>query len=133
MPKNIVCINSTWFYTQHQELCLVTVRVMKDRRWSSKTSPKPKLLMPRGTVQAGTFTATATFSNDELIHRYCTKPVHQDLCQLDTEHLWAIKCRNFIFICTMKAYGSSLGHVGYRYPLREGDTKTGNKRLSRTQ
>ena len=32
------------------------------------------------------------FSNSELARGNCTKPVREDIRQLDTERLWAIRC-----------------------------------------
>lgn len=34
------------------------------------------------------------FSPEELQHGNCTKSAREDIMQLDTERLWAIKCKN---------------------------------------
>ena len=33
------------------------------------------------------------FTNEELAHGNCTRPVRDDIIQMDSEHLWAIKCK----------------------------------------
>ena len=39
---------------------------------------------------------TLLFTHDELSHGNCTKPVRDDITQLDTERLWAIKCKQVV-------------------------------------
>ena len=41
------------------------------------------------------------FSTDEIAHGNCTQPIRGDIKQLDSEKLWAIKCKNIVLISKM--------------------------------
>ena len=92
------------------------------------------------------------FSSVELGRGNCTKPIREDIEQLDSERLWAIKCRVNMytlyfssvllhpsFICTCiwcvkyswrcgiyihyHTFTPCLGHVDYLYPVPESENR----------
>ena len=58
------------------------------------------------------------FSREELAHENCTKPIRGDIHQLDTNQLWAIKCKkHFTYMNTLLTFFVFAGHVNYIFPI----------------
>ena len=77
------------------------------------------------------------FTHSELASGNCTRPVHEDIKQLDSERLWAIKCNpppKTVHVVLAISLAVCLGHIDYLYPASnlegEDQEKAGNRRWS---
>lgn len=65
------------------------------------------------------------FTTEELGRGNCTKPVRKDVYQLDTERLWAIKCRMCLPMHACPFYSpytcTSAGHIDFIFPISDAD------------
>lgn len=73
------------------------------------------------------------FSLDELASGNCTKPIRDDIKQLDGNRLWAIKCKCLVLsVPNLHSHFSRIliGHIDFKFPISEELDGKGGKEKS---